>query len=410
MSIRYPLLAAGVLFASASLAADWPQWRGPDRTGLSKETGLMKTWPKEGPPKAWTASNLGIGFGTPVVAGGKVYGLGTRDGKDGLWALKESDGSELWFTPIDEPRKTNQNNGPSGSPTVHDGKLYAVSSLGKLVCLDAAGGKELWHVSFTKDFGGSVPTWGYTESVLIDGDKLVCTPGGKNTLVALKPDSGEVIWRAAVPKADGAHYSSAIAADIDGVRQYIQFVRGGVVAVAAADGKFLWRYDHPANGTANCSTPIYHDGYVFAASNYGTGGGLAKITKVGDKFEAKEVYFTNKMQNHHGNMVLVDGYLYGDGGGLLRCLDFKTGKVMWEERTGKGSVVYADGNLYFRDEGAGNLWLVEANPKEFSLKGKFKQPDRSSDRAWAHPVVANGKLYVRDQQKMYCYNVKADMN
>jgi outer membrane protein assembly factor BamB len=255
-----------------------------------------------------------------------------------------------------------------------------------------------------------VQSWGYTESVLIDGDKLICTPGGKNTIVALNPNTGEVIWKASVPKADGAGYSSVIAADIAGQHQYIQFVRGGVVSVGASDGAYLWRYDAPANGTANCSMPLVQDGYVFAASSYNTGGGLAHVTKSGEKFDAKQVYFTKQMKNHHGGMVLLDGYLYGDGGGLLRCLDFKTGKVMWEERTGKGSIAYADGHLYFRDEGSGNLWLIEANPKEYVQTGKFKQPDRSRMAAWPYPVIANGKLFVRDQDKMICFNIKAEKN
>jgi outer membrane protein assembly factor BamB len=407
---RLPLLAAGLLFACTASAADWPSFRGPNRDGRSSETGLLKQWDENGPPIIWTAKNLGLGHGAPTLAGGKIFGLGTRDGKDGVWAIKETDGTELWFTPIDDPKSPNQNNGPSGSPTIHDGKVYALSSRGKLYCLDASTGKEIWKVDFVKDLGGSIQKWGYTESVLIDGDKLICTPGGKNTLVALNPARGEVIWKAAVPKADAAQYSSPIVAEIAGQRQYIQFVKGGVVSVGASDGAFLWRYDAPANGVANCSMPIEHEGHVFAASNYGVGGGLAHVTKAGDTFEAKEVYFTKKMQNHHGGMVLVDGYLYGDGGGSLRCIEFMTGKVAWEERTGKGSITYADGHLYFRDESSGNLWLIEATPKEYVQKGKFAQTDRSKEKAWAYPVIANGKLYVRDQELMHCYDIKGDKN
>jgi outer membrane protein assembly factor BamB len=410
MSIRLPLLAAGLLLTCTAAASDWPSFRGPNRDGISKETGLLQQWSEKGPAIAWTAKNLGLGHGAPTIAGGQVFGLGTRDGKDGVWAIKESDGSEVWFTPIDEPKSPNQNNGPSGSPTVHRGKVYALSSRGKLVCLDAATGKETWRVDFVKDLGGSIQKWGYTESVLIDGDKLICTPGGKNTLAALDPASGKVIWKVAVPKADAAQYSSPIVAEIAGQRQYIQFVKGGVVAVAASDGAFLWRYDAPANGVANCSTPIEHDGHVFAASNYGVGGGLVALTRSDEKFDAKQVYFTKQMQNHHGGMVLVDGYLYGDGGGSLRCIEFKTGKVAWEERTGKGSITYADGHLYFRDESSGSLWLIEANPQEYTQKGKFKQTERSTERAWAYPVIANGRLYVRDQQLMHSYDVKGDKN
>ncbi len=389
-------------------ATDWPQFRGPNRDGVSKETGLLQTWPKAGPEKLWSVKNLGLGFGTPSVADGKIYGLGTRDGKDGVWALTESDGQELWFTPFDEPRKTNQNNGPSGTPTIAGGKAYAVSSNGKVVCLDAKTGKADWQADFVKDFGGRVPSWGFCESPLIDGDKVIVTPGGKNTLVALDKATGKAVWKAAVPKADGAHYSSVIAVEMGGQRQYVQFVSGGVVAVAAADGAFLWRYNNPANGTANCSTPLFSDDSVFAASAYGTGGGLAKVTKSGDTYDAKQVYFDKQMQNHHGGMVLVDGFVYGTGNSQLRCLNFKTGDVAWESgKTGKGSVTVADGHLYCRNEGGkGAVTLVEANAKEYVETGRFDQPERSGKSAWAYPVIANGRLYLRDQDVLLAYDIK----
>ncbi|MCE9565671.1 MAG: PQQ-like beta-propeller repeat protein [Planctomycetes bacterium] len=407
--LRFVLSSSFALTLTVTLsAADWPQFRGPNRDGISKETGLLKTWPKEGPPKLWTAKNLGEGFGTPSVADGKIFGMGTRDEKDGVWALKESDGSELWFTPFDDVRKPNQNNGPSGTPTFHDGKVYSISSKGKIACLEAATGKPVWQADFVKDFGGGVPGWGFCESPLIDGDKLICTPGGKNAIVALNKNTGEVIWKSTLPKNEGAQYSSAIAVEIGGQRQYIQFMKGGVVSVGASDGAFLWRYDHPANGTANCSTPLFANGLVFAASAYGNGGGLAAVSKVDDKFEAKESYFDKQMQNHHGGMVLVDGYIYGTGSNSLRCIDFKTGKVAWEDRApGKGSVTFADGCLYCRNEGSGKMFLVEANPKEYTEKGQFAQPDRSKKNAWAYPVIANGKLYLRDQDIMICYDIKA---
>ncbi|MBY0457885.1 MAG: PQQ-like beta-propeller repeat protein [Gemmataceae bacterium] len=403
-------LAMALLFAltGAAVGADWPQFRGPKRDGVSAETGLLKEWPKDGPKQVWKAKNLGLGFGTPSVADGKIFGLGTRDGKDGVWAIKEADGSELWFTPFDDPRKTNQNNGPSGTPTVVDGKAYALSSKGKLVCLDAGTGKAEWQVDFVKDFGGSVPGWGYTESPLIDGDKLICTPGGKNTLVALEKGTGKVVWKAAVPKADGAHYSSPIAIESEGRRQYVQFVSGGVVSVGASDGAFLWRYNAPANGTANCSTPIFDAGHVFAASAYGTGGGLAKLGKSGDKLTATEVYFEKRLENHHGGMVLVNGFLYGEGKGKLTCTNFLTGEIAWSEpKASKGSITCADGLLYHRNEGDGQVILIEADPKKYAEKGRLRQPDRSRQSAWAHPVVANGKLYLRDQELLLCYDVQA---
>jgi len=407
--MRLLLSSAFTLAVTLTLsAADWPQFRGPNRDGISKETGLLKEWSKDGPAKVWQVKGLGVGFGTPSIANGMIFGMGIRDEKDGVWALKESDGSELWFTPFDDARKPNQNNGPSGTPTFHDGKLYTISSKGKLACLDAKTGKSAWQVDFVKDFGGGIPAWGFCESPLIDGDKLICTPGGKTAIVALNKNTGEVIWKSALPKSEGAQYSSVLPVEIGGQRQYIQFLRGGVVSVGASDGAFLWRYDHPANGTANCSMPLYADGAVFAASAYGTGGGLAQISKADDKYEAKESYFDKAMQNHHGGMVLVDGHIYGTGSGTLRCIEFKTGKVMWEERgPGKGSVTFADGHIYARNERTGNVYLVEANPKEYTQKGMLTQPDRSKNSAWAYPVVANGKLYLRDQDILLCYDIKA---
>jgi len=210
----------------------------------------------------------------------------------------------------------------------------------------------------------------------------------------------------------GAAYASVIAVDFEGVRQYVQLASTTLIGVAASDGKLLWRYDRPSNThRINCSTPVYHDGMVFAASSYDAGGGAAELSKdAKGAITAKEVYFSNKLKNHHGGMVLVDGYLYGSfDPGVLICVEFKTGKVMWQERRpGKGSIMYADGRLYCRNEGAkGTVFLVDADPKKYEERGRFDQPDRTREQAWAHPVVANGKLYIRDQAVLLCYDVKA---
>jgi outer membrane protein assembly factor BamB len=405
-----------MLLPGLASAADWPQWQGPDRNAISKETGLLKTWPKEGPPQVWKAEKLGAGFGTPSVANGMIFGMGVRETKDGkkdcVWALKESDGSELWSTPIDDPgRHMTQNNGVSGTPTYDAGKLYAVSSRGKLVRLDAKSGEIDWTVDMVKTYGGKVPPWGYTESPLIDGDRVIATPGKDTTLIALDKTTGKEIWKASVPKADEVGYSSATTVEILGRKQYVQLLKGGVVAVNASDGEFLWRYGTLANTTANCSTPVVSGDLVYAAAAYGKGGGAAKITKTGDKFEAKELYFENKYQNHHGGVVLIDGYLYGECSGKLGCVELATGKQAWvTDKVRKGSTTYADGHLYCRNEGGADVILVEANPKEFVEKGRFTQTDRSKQNAWPHPVIANGKLYLRDQDVLLCYNVSATKN
>ena len=401
------MAASVVILVARSSAADWPQWQGPDRNAVSKETGLLKSWPKGGPPLAWKATDLGQGFSTPSVANGRIFGMSYRGKDEVVWALEEKTGKEIWSTKIATAVKLDHGEGSRSTPTVDGNRVYALGNDGDLVCLDVGSGNELWHKNLKKDYGGRRPGWGYSESVLIDGDKLICTPGGKNTIVALEKSTGETIWKGEVPQADDAHYSSPIVAEIGSQRQYIQFLKRGVVAVGASDGAFLWRYNGPANRVANCSTPIFYDGSIFAASDYGTGGGLVKVSKEGDKFDAQQVYFEKKMANHHGGFVLVDGFVYGEGGGTLRCINFKTGKIAWEERSpGKGSVTYADGHLFYRNEGGkGTIFLIEANPKEYVEKGRFDQPDRSKVNAWPHPVIANGKLYIRDQDVLLCYDI-----
>ncbi|MHB1425005.1 MAG: PQQ-binding-like beta-propeller repeat protein [Gemmataceae bacterium] len=385
---------------------DWPQWQGQDRTAISHETGLLQDWPKSGPRLLWKADQLGGGFSTPSVAGGRVFGMGFRGNDEVVWALDDKTGAEIWSVKTaDANRKPGYSDGPRCTPTADGDRLYVLGLGADLVCLKTANGEEVWRKNLVEDFSGQVGGWGYSESPLIDGDKLLCTPGGKTaTLAALNKNTGATIWKGEVPGGDRAEYSSIIAVNFEGKRQYIQFLAGGVVGLSG-DGAFLWRYDRPRNGTANCSTPLYRDGCVFAASGYGTGGGLAELIRSGDKFNVKELYPTKNMKNHHGGMVLVGDYLYGSDEGQLTCLHFQTGKVQWAERkAGKGSIAYADGRLYYRNEN-GPMILVQATPKEYVEHGRFTPP-RTGKPAWPHPIVANGKLLIRDQQYLYCYDVK----
>ncbi len=589
---------------SCARADDWPQWQGPSRNGVSKETGLLKAWPKEGPPLAWKIAGLGGGDSAPAIAGGRIYGMAIRGQDEVVWALSEKDGKELWVArlgPAFAQRASQSKEGPSGTPTVDGDRLYVEGMGGDVSCLQASDGKILWQRSLTRDFGGRAPMWSYRESLLVDGNKVLCTPGAQDAmLAALDKLTGQTLWKSAVPaspaspageagggggsgggrggfggysiasgvapqifaQADGnkdkklsraefigladtwfdrldpdkagkvtaeqfaerfydavpraqgdqtppgqrrpsrstapaffapadadkdgaltrvelknlftkwydqwdadkggalseekllsglnaalptpqvggaggrggggggggrggfggggggAAYSSVIAIDFEGQRQYVQLTARGLIGVAGADGKFLWRYDKPANGMGiNCSTPIYQDGLVFAASAYGAGGGAVKLVKdASGGIKAEEVYFARKMQNHHGGMVVLDGCLYGanggNEGGYLLCLDFKTGNVLWDGRdvpdrpAPKGSIAYADGRLYYRTE-KGAVLLIEPNPKEYVERGRFEQPERSRPPAWAHPVIANGRLYIRDQDVLFCYDVKA---
>jgi outer membrane protein assembly factor BamB len=447
------VLLTASIFAPSAAALDWPQWQGPNRDGVSAETGLLKEWPKDGPPLAWKVTDLGGGYSAPSIAAGRIYGMSKRDGKEVVWALNEADGVELWATPIGTPihqMMSQGEEGPGCTPTVDGDRLYAIGNGGDFACLHVADGKVLWQHSLVRDFGGKPPMWAYRESPLVDGDKVVCTPGADDAmLVALNKMSGETIWKSKVPAAaaptpgggvagpgvpgsvpggpgggrgfgggSGAAYASAIAIDFQGQRQYVQFTAKGLIGVSASDGKFLWRYDKPANGPGiNCSSPLYHDGMIFASSAYGAGGGLAKLTHdadTGGGIKAQEVWFSRKLANHHGGVVLFEGRLYGanggNEGGNLVCLDFTTGEVLWterqERRAPKGAITLADGRLYYRLED-GTMLLIEPDARQYLERGRFEQPDRSSAPDWVHPVIANGKLYLRDQDVLLCYDVKA---
>ena len=610
-------------FFLAANAEDWPQWQGPHRNAISTERGLLKEWQEGGPPLAWRIEGLGGGDSAPAVSHGKIFGMSNRGGKEIVWALAEKDGNEVWVSSLGDAvaqRRPQSKEGPGGTPTVDGEHVYVIGMGGRVVCLRQADGKIVWGRSLTEDFGGAVPAWSFRESPLIDGDKLICTPGGPDaTLVALDKATGETLWKSKLPATEsseseasarqvprrtrdrerdqprgnqartgrrapnnnaqpisgtkdaqlfvsehwgmtefsqklpngkyisklyfaetyqgiteagqrvfsfevqgktfkdfdvwekaggprkayieavpvevmdgelkitftrqvenpaikaieivpqsgdpkhvirinaganavfrdssgyewladtgfkdgsvnpgavggfggrggrgrsgpraGAGYSSVISIDVEGQRQYVQLTANALVGIAADDGKFLWRYDRPANRMGiNCSTPIFQDGLVFAASAYGNGGGAVKLAKQADGgFEAEEVYFTTNMQNHHGGMIVHDGCLYGanggNGGGFLSCLDFQTGKVLWRDRDAeKGALAFADERLYLRTED-GEVILIEPNKKKLVERGRFSQPDRTDLPAWAHPIIANGRLYIRDQDLLLCYDV-----
>ncbi|HVK08960.1 MAG TPA: PQQ-binding-like beta-propeller repeat protein [Gemmataceae bacterium] len=412
--LRNALFFLSVLTAAAT-ADDWPQWQGPDRNAVSKEKGLLQEWPTDGPPLAWKAKGFGGGDSAPSVAGGKLFGMSNRGDDEVVWSLSEADGKELWVTrlgPAFQQRVPQSKEGPSCTPTVDGERLYVLGVGGDQACLQVKDGNILWRVSLTKDFGGIPPMWNFRESPLADGDKVVCTPGAPDaTIVALNKATGKTIWKSKMPAgaaapaggpggrpgkfgpSGGAAYSSAIAVDFAGQRQYVQLTAKALVGVAAADGKIFWRFDKPANGMGiNCSTPLFHDDQVFAASAYGAGGGLVKLSADKDGgIKTDEVYFTRQMQNHHGGMIRVDDSLYGanggNGGGYLTCLDFQTGKVLWDTREDdrklrKGSQAMADGRLYYRTE-EGPVLLVEPSKEKYIERGRFAQPDRTRLPAWA---------------------------
>jgi outer membrane protein assembly factor BamB len=402
-----PALALLVL-ATTGRAADWPQFRGPDRDNVSKDTGLLKEWPKDGPPLAWQAKGLGGGFSSLSIAGDRVYTLGNKGKVTHVVALERDGGKAVWSSEV----------GASGgnlgcTPTVDGERVYALGQEGDLVCLEVKDGKRVWHRNLLKDFGGSYGGWRYCESPLVDGDKVIVTPGGKDaTMVALDKKTGDTAWKCAIPtKNTQAGYSSVVVAEVGGVKQYVQLFNGGVVGVAT-DGRLLWKYEKLGNNTANIPTPIVLKDQVLAVAGYGKGGALLKLKADGKDVSAEEVYFKRELTNKHGGVVVVGDYVYGDSddSGMPFCAEVRTGKVVWKRKkdqgTGKGSasVTYADGRLYFHYEN-GVVALVEASPEGYKEVGSFKVP-KTDGWAWAHPVVVGGRLYLREGDALYCYDVR----
>ena len=401
---------AAVVFAPA---ADWPQWRGPDRTNESKETGLLAEWPKDGPPLAWKADGLGQGVPSVAVAGGKVYVLGYKDGKEHLTALAEKDGKPVWSTPVgpvvnEQPamRWLSQR-----TPTVDADRVYAFTARGELVCLGTADGKEKWRKDYVTDFGGKPGQWGYCDFPLVDGDRLICTPGVKDAaLVALDKKTGEVIWKCAVPTSSRGTYCGVVAAEVAGVRQYVHQLEDGVVGVGAKDGKLLWEYPNFGNRLGNVHTALVDGDEVFASCGWNVGAVVLKVKKAGDAFSTTEVYRTKepRFDPWLGSSVRLGPHVHAANG---LCIDWKTGGLV--ESSGKVvptsriTMTAADGRLIHRT-GNGVVTLTDVTPGgTYVRRGEFKTAPVAKEPTWTFPVVANGRLYLRDQDVLSCYDLRS---
>ncbi|MBI5282172.1 MAG: PQQ-like beta-propeller repeat protein [Candidatus Solibacter usitatus] len=399
-------VAGASLLRGAPVRQDWPQWRGPRRDGLSTETGLLKEWPTAGPRQVWSVQGLGSGYGTVAIADDRIFVQGGQTGKSGVQCLDRASGKLQWQVWLGAEGDNDRGGGPRSTPTVEGDRLWALNESGDLACLDTANGSTHWSMNILRDFKGRNPHWLLSESPLIDGSNLICTPGGRGAgIVAVDKLSGKRAW-SSQELSDEPGYASCIAVEVGGVRAITTLTSEAGVGVRASDGKLMWRYEKPANGTANCATPVFGNNKVFYSSAYGTGGGVLALSAAGGEVKSSELWFNREMMNHHGGVVLVNGYLYGFSNAILTCLEFETGKVMWKDRSvGKGSLTYADGQLYLLGESYA-AGLAEASPAGYKEKGRFRIPEHGYP-SWAHPVVCGGRLYIRNQTQLQCFDISA---
>lgn len=404
---RSRLLVTALITAAVTTlttAAEWPQWRGARRDGISEEKGLLKQWPAGGPPLAWQTTGAGEGYSSFSVAGGRLFTLGARQDTEYVIAFDAASGKRLWEVANGRRFSNDRGDGPRATPTVDGDRVYAFGSSGDLSVLDAATGKVFWTQNLLQKFGGSNIQWGLSESPLVLSDRILVAAGGSGAgIVALKKTDGALLWKS---QSDQPGYSSAVLHSIGPVRQAIFFTATRALGVDVNDGRLLWSYNRVANRVANIATPVVRGDKVFLSSDYGTGAALLSLTANGNRVNASEVYFTNEMRNHHASSVLIGDHLYGFSSSILTALHFDTGKLAWRDRSvGKGSVIAAEDRLYLFSEG-GVVGLAEANPARYVEHGRF-QLKTGNRPTWSHPVISGGKLFLRDQNSIYAYDVAA---
>ena len=401
--------------AKASNAGYWPQWRGPDRTNVARDTGLLKSWPKEGPPLIWTAKGLGSGVPSLSVAGGRIFTLGNHDEQEHLVALAEDGGKVLWKTPIGPAIKS------AGvmqwlsqrTPTVDGDRVYGVSARGILSCCEVDTGKELWRKDYAKDFDGKIGAWGFCDFPLVDGDRLICTPGGDMaTLVALDKKTGAVVWQCPIP-GQRSTYGGLIRAEIDGVPMYIHQLDGGIFGVSPA-GKLLWKVEVQKTSMGNVHTALIRDDLVFFSCGWGVKGSLLRVRPNKDVVETEAIYANSQsLESWLGSSVLAGDFVHTSSG---QRIEWKTGKTIERLRIQpRSTMTYADGRLVHRDGGTGVVMLHEVTPDGYVKRGEFAPPaaDKADKPAkavstppWTFPVIAGGRLYLRDQNVLFCYDLR----
>jgi len=395
---------------AAETDTDWPQFHGPRRDNISTETGLLKKWPEGGPKRLWTAQGIGHGFASVAIVGGRIYTSGNIDEKTVVSAL-DLDGKIVWQTETG-PSWEKPVPGTRSTPTLDEGRLYHLNPRGLVVCLDAGSGKQLWMRNILEDFGSKNVTWAVSESLLIDGDRLICRPGGPETaMVALDKLTGRTVWKSPSAEGDLAGYSSPALAECDGLRILMALTAKAFIGVHADSGDLLWRFPHETPFDENITMPVYHDGHVLISTRT-VGTVMLKIDVDGQKASVREVWRSDELDNQHGGVILLDGHVHGSCHIRNRaswvCLNWKTGEPTYVEKgVGKGSATYADGMLYTFDE-SGTMGLVPATPTGHEVVSQFDIPEDGEGRTWAHPVVHNGRLYIRHGDFLYVHDVRAE--
>ncbi len=387
---------------------DWPQFHGPHRDNRSDETGLLKVWPPEGPRRLWTAEGLGHGFSTVAIAKGRIYTTGDRAGRTIISALG-LDGRLLWQVENGAAWDASVP-GSRGTPTIDGDRLYHENAQGDVVCLDAKSGAKQWGRNILADFHSKNIIWGLAESLLVDGDRVICCPGGPETaMVALDKHTGRTVWKSATA-GDLASYSSPVLGEYRDLRMLFALTSRAAIAVHADSGELLWRFEHITPFEEMIPTPFYDNGQVLITTRT-AGTVLLALDVVGKRCSVRQVWQSKELDNQHGGLVVLDGYIYGsshvNSNGKWICLEWKTGKVMYMDRgVGKGSVTYADGMLYALSENR-VLGLVKPTPDRHAIVSQFKIPSGGEGPSWAHPVICGGRLYIRHGEFLYAYDIHA---
>lgn len=403
-----PLVTGGtVALADTQSAPFWPGFQGPRGDNLSDDTGLLQAWPEEGPPLVWTATGIGGGYSSVSLAQGLIFTAGNINDQSVVSAI-DLQGTIKWQTPAGGAW-TGSHPGTRSTPTVDEDRIYFQNPLGELFCLETATGKPRWNVNVLDRFGAANITWALAESILVDGNRVISTPGGQRTaVVALDKLTGETVWQSPSAEGDAAGYATPTLVEHGGKRLLFTFTAKAIICVDADNGTLYWRVPHETSYDVNALKPIFLDGHLFVSSGYGTGSRLLKVEIADDKVSAEEVWKNPELDNHHGGVLLKDGYLYGamfNRG--WACLEWTTGRTMYTERgVGKGSLTCADGMLYTLSEQL-TMGLVAAGPDKFEVVSKFRLPSEGEGPSWAYPVVCGGHLYLRHDDSLFCYDVRA---